>query len=1382
MLPRINRVLIVATTVLLLLLVMVSSMIMLSTVQAQGIEPQANCSGGSAPTVPGPVTLNRCFQKNIVIGGNNRIIRVWYITDTTAYTVGPEVYQHWIAGESQASDVADAVAESWQVVYDDSGIGGAPHEPYINGCSSVLNIQLEDGKGWSGIAYWGSPGNCNIGIDSPMILNGVGTGDDGVIAHEVQHYTQYSYDDGCYNDFQPLYPSNSWIEGWANWAGKNALNAANDADYSVTSYDAGNSYYNLSYTDLHKGYLIQHYGHNGAPGDRNFGVKAVYEHYRQCDLADDLFVMDQTINALTGGSKNEQKAFLDFLAANYGYKYANPTTQPELVYPDNDDKPNFTPGFSHDVTLASGSQSWTESTPSSWTARYYRFKPSGSCGYVQLHAETSPPGGLVGINFLGAKTSSPTQLLRSAHIGDNATRFFAGAGALDELVVVVNSFDTTQSYQVTATCVAPTLTILEPLQNPGHAMVGAPSSPIATLTRFKITSAGLGVSGVVSSSIAFNAEGASPTLVPGSFQEVGPGEYWAVIIPPLKPAGTTFVDYQVTLSGGAADTKPDALLYVDPGNVDMALLFDESGSMNTQDTPGEGTRIVNARKAGSVIPDLLRNGDRVAVLGFGASDIPAGCGLPPDGSGTGNCPDATITRMARTDVVLPGTVAVAEGAVNAVTTRPVWTNIGQGLVDAKDLLLANPGNTTPDFIYLLSDGRENVNPLYVAVRAQLQASGVHINTIGFGPEAPGALLSQIAADTGGTYRPVSTSGLGTSGPVPVLLTSIDGMDAMAAQKSVLEALGTPEALIAPLVASAPYLPGQLVLADVYDYFDTDSQDASRLFHFNFVAVPNNTFQEASGVVDSSSNELTFVVAGKQEDFGFCQGGYSREVEILPPGFDPAKRWFPISPRDGSTPVDWDIRNNTYDDTVIIKNPAVGLWRIRTLYSSCQTSSLSDFMMNASVQSTIHLQGRFFNLTDGQASAGSVVPIVANLMTKSGLLPGAFVVAAIENEGGTDFVVLGDDGNNHDGAAGDGIYGWNYSQTDHGGSYGVRVLALFPDPANPSVNLIREWNGGFWVDGPQDNRTDYPGDQDKDGMPDDWEKRCKLIVGQDDSQQDPDHDGLTNIAELGLGTLPCRDDTDHGGERDGSEVTNSRNPLWPNDDKVRPVGHVELMGLDRRIWINWSKSQTETLTVYVSNSPGQLGSGLNIGGTGSYTLTQLPGGGTVMNGTPYYLTFQRSNASAGAEGTYSDQYTVTPNEDPVPPQGAFLIDGPNIIEGGDATTSKQVILSIDATDQLELKGPASHSIAHALLNVPGIASLAPSGISEMRFVNTDQAQIEGVSWEAYGTSKPWTLDCQVGQKCVTYAQFRDRAGNESLIVDQQIRLAGAGDVYLPIIIK
>jgi len=157
--------------------------------------------------------------------------------------------------------------------------------------------------------------------------------------------------------------------------------------------------------------------------------------------------------------------------------------------------------------------------------------------------------------------------------------------------------------------------------------------------------------------------------------------------------------------------------------------------------------VENAKKTGTVLADLLRVGDRVLVTDFSAKDNPPGCGLP---SGSGNCQMDIITRLARTDVVAP----VAERHRRNQGGDQQSHAARSGLLSVKACgtprtswwrRLAIPIPITSSCSAM---GDENVNPLYAAVKDELKNSGVIIDTIRFSNDAPGALLAQIASDTG----------------------------------------------------------------------------------------------------------------------------------------------------------------------------------------------------------------------------------------------------------------------------------------------------------------------------------------------------------------------------------------------------------------------------------------------------------------------------------------------------------------------------------------------------------------------------------------------------------------------------------------------------------
>lgn len=68
------------------------------------------------------------------------------------------------------------------------------------------------------------------------------------------------------------------------------------------------------------------------------------------------------------------------------------------------------------------------------------------------------------------------------------------------------------------------------------------------------------------------------------------------------------------------------------------------------------------------------------------------------------------------------------------------------------------------------------------------------------------------------------------------------------------------------------------------------------------------------------------------------------------------------------------------------------------------------------------------------------------------------------------------------------------------------------------------------------------DSDNDGMPDTWEIDNNLNPNLDDSQADPDEDGLVNLDEYQTGTDPRNSDTDGDGLTDKAELTANSNPL------------------------------------------------------------------------------------------------------------------------------------------------------------------------------------------------------------------------------------------------
>lgn len=109
-----------------------------------------------------------------------------------------------------------------------------------------------------------------------------------------------------------------------------------------------------------------------------------------------------------------------------------------------------------------------------------------------------------------------------------------------------------------------------------------------------------------------------------------------------------------------------------------------------------------------------------------------------------------------------------------------------------------------------------------------------------------------------------------------------------------------------------------------------------------------------------------------------------------------------------------------------------------------------------------------------------------------------------------------------------------------------------DPANPDSDNDGVLDGmdAFPINPLETVDTDGDGignnadpDDDNDGMPDTWEITYLFDpLNPADANIDTDKDGLINVREYQLGTLPRNPDTDGDGMNDGDEVAAGRNPL------------------------------------------------------------------------------------------------------------------------------------------------------------------------------------------------------------------------------------------------
>jgi hypothetical protein len=345
-------------------------------------------------------------------------------------------------------------------------------------------------------------------------------------------------------------------------------------------------------------------------------------------------------------------------------------------------------------------------------------------------------------------------------------------------------------------------------------------------------------------------------------------------------------------------------------------------------------------------------------------------------------------------------------------------------------------------------------------------------------------------------------------------------------------------------------------------------------------------------------------------------------------------------------------------------------------------------------------------------------------------PGAILATTIE-------LTLVDDGKHFDGEPGDGVYGALFPYTALGGQFDVSIELACTSPLSGSP-VVRQARHGFFV-----RPLTASEDADGDGMPDAWERQYGLDpTDPADAHHDADGDGLTNFEEFFIGTSPVESDTDGGGESDGSEVANGRNPRFASDDAadrpetfVIPGNQMTYVALDTEL-------QGVTAAVQRSTDDGPFTTiGSNL--TADFTLDT----GVVNERRYCYRTrLERS----GAIGGWSTPVCVTPRIDPFPPRVREAF-----------TSTKTHTRDVDLAFTLEETGPGFRGPA-----LPVDLGVTATPVTDMRVWFGSGPPPSGLAWQPYTSSVPLRLEDAIGT--IVSVQVRDEAGNESEVLRVPMR--------------
>ena len=546
-----------------------------------------------------------------------------------------------------------------------------------------------------------------------------------------------------------------------------------------------------------------------------------------------------------------------------------------------------------------------------------------------------------------------------------------------------------------------TLNIVSP-QTGNVAEAGDPANPnvvpvIVEAVR-SIDGATSALSDAVAGDFTVQIDGTAATIVNGT--PVG-DQFWLMVRPAagVYSAGSKY-DLSVTWNGHGSDSETRAILFTEREITDRAIVIDRSGSMADYD------KMAAAQNAARLFVDQSLADDRVAVVNFSTN---AGVSFP-----------TTLVPTLGPAAVLDA----AKATINGLTPSGM-TAIGKGLIEGQGQVTVAPADhSVADVIILLSDGMENVDPLYhtPAVEGLIEPSDTIVHTVAVGPASAGfhSLLEEIANSNGGEFRAVNEAGAG-------LMMAADASAAAAAPQVGIDAW--PQTL-----------PNRL--GDVYKQYAEEILNESRLFQARGVGNPASTGAPQSFTVNvpDGLSRINF-------SFNWAQPNGNSFFQVV----DPKQNVYYYKFGD---PANKNCRGDDTHIVCIIDAPIAGAWVINFRVAG----EANEWAMWVSARASVsfHL---WVGTPERERVMGEPVHLLGFLgQGEKGLVGQSIKLNIFYPGGGSRPLELFDDGLHGDGQKNDGLYGNFFGEGTVPGAYAVRGMAQGQDLLNQPYMLFK--NTGF----------------------------------------------------------------------------------------------------------------------------------------------------------------------------------------------------------------------------------------------------------------------------------------------------------------------------------